>query len=96
LEKIVEKMAHNPAIIFNIAERGFLDEGKFADLILLDLNKKWTIDKSNIAYKCGWSPLEGLECTGNIESTFVNGEQVYRIGQEPVQGKGLRLRFIAK
>lgn len=96
LEKIVEKMAHNPAIIFNIADRGFLDEGKFADLILLDLNKKWTIDKSNIAYKCGWSPLEGLECTGNIESTFVNGEQVYRIGQEPVQGKGLRLRFIAK
>ncbi|MFZ1705717.1 MAG: dihydroorotase [Saprospiraceae bacterium] len=93
LEKIVEKMAHNPAICFNMAERGFVEEGKFADLVILDLNKKWTIDKSNIAYKCGWSPLEGLECKGEVVFTFVNGEIAYKKGEQPIQGKGMRLRF---
>lgn len=94
LEKIVEKMAHNPAICFNIAERGFLEEGKFADIVLLDLDKKWVVDKNNLAYKCGWSPLEGMEFTGEVVSTFVNGERVYMKGEEPIQGKGMRLRFL--
>lgn len=94
LEKIVEKMCHNPATCFKIAERGFLDEGKFADLVLLDINKEWTIQKNNLAYKCGWSPLEGFNCKGSVEYTFVNGEQVYRLGEEPLQGKGMRLRFL--
>ncbi|MBK6784290.1 MAG: dihydroorotase [Saprospiraceae bacterium] len=93
LEKIVEKMCHNPAICFRIGDRGFAEEGMFADLVVLDPNKKWIIDKSNIAYKCGWSPLEGMECKGEVSYTFVNGELVYKNGEEPIQGKGLRLRF---
>ena len=86
-------MCHNPAICFRIGDRGFAEEGMFADLVVLDPNKKWIIDKSNIAYKCGWSPLEGMECKGEVSYTFVNGELVYKNGEEPIQGKGLRLRF---
>ena len=58
LEKIVQKMSHNPAISFQIKERGFIREGYFADLVLVDLNKPWTVEKENIFAKCGWSPFE--------------------------------------
>jgi dihydroorotase-like cyclic amidohydrolase len=60
LERIVEKMAHNPAILFRIEKRGFIKEGYKADLVLVDLNENWTVEKENILYKCGWSPLEGM------------------------------------
>ncbi len=61
LEKIVEKACHNPAILFKIGRRGFIKEGFFADLVLVDLNQKYTVSKSNILYKCGWSPFEGAQ-----------------------------------
>ena len=59
LEKIVEKMCHNPATLYSIEKRGFIREGYFADLTIVDLNTSWTVDKNNILSKCGWSPLEG-------------------------------------
>ncbi len=58
LEKIVEKMCHNPAILFRVEKRGFIKEGYKADLVLVDLNEDWTVAKENLLYKCGWSPLE--------------------------------------
>lgn len=94
LEKIVEKMCHNPAICFNLVDRGYLDEGKYADMVLVDVNKPWTVQKNNIAYKCGWSPLEGKSFKGQVSSTFVNGIQAYTLGEEPIKGSGKRLRFL--
>jgi dihydroorotase len=77
LEKIVEKMCHNPAILFQIEKRGFIKEGYFADLVLVDLNNPWTVKKENILYKCGWSPFEGTTFKSRITQTFVNGSLVY-------------------
>lgn len=78
LEKIVEKMCHNPAILFQIEKRGFIKEGYFADLVLVDLNNPWTVKKDNIFYKCGWSPFEGTTFRSRITHTFVNGSLVYQ------------------
>ncbi len=78
LEKIVEKMCHNPAILFEIEKRGFIKEGYKADLILVDLNNPWTVQKDNILYKCGWSPFEGTTFKSRITHTFVNGNLVYK------------------
>lgn len=80
LEKVVEKMCHAPAICFRLRNRGFIREGYAADLVLIDLNKKSTVDKSNTFYKCGWSPLEGETFRTSIDSTFVNGNLVYKQG----------------
>lgn len=77
LEKIAEKMCHNPAILYDIEKRGFIREGYFADLTIVDLNKSWTVDKNNILYKCGWSPLEGTTFQTKVIHTFVNGNLVY-------------------
>lgn len=77
LEKIVEKMCHNPAILFQIEKRGFIKEGYFADLVLVDLNNPWVVKKDNILYKCGWSPFEGTTFKSRITHTFVNGSLVY-------------------
>jgi len=96
LERIVEKMCHNPAICFRIADRGYIDEGCFADLVMLDMEKEWTVEKSNIGYKCGWSPLEQMTFKGKVMKTLVNGIIAYEDGMEPVQGAGLRLRFLRK
>jgi dihydroorotase len=93
MEKVVEKMCHAPAECFQVASRGYLDEGMFADLVIIDPNKSWTIDKSNIYYKCGWSPLEGKLVTGKIESTYVNGQKVYDGNGDFRQGLGKRLKF---
>src|SRR5690606_11160214 len=72
LEKVVQKMMHNPAILFKIEKRGFVKEGFFADLALVDLNsQKWTVTKENVLAKCGWSPLEGVDVTTELESTGV-------------------------
>ncbi|MDO5970658.1 dihydroorotase [Flavivirga aquimarina] len=78
IEKVVEKMCHNPAILFQIARRGFIKEGYFADLVLVDLNNPWTVNKDNILYKCGWSPFEGVTFKSRITHTFLNGSLVYQ------------------
>ncbi len=77
IEKVVEKMCHNPAILFQIENRGFIKEGYFADLVVVDLNNPWTVKKENILYKCGWSPFEGTTFKSRITQTFVNGTLVY-------------------
>ncbi len=93
LEKIVEKTAHNPAILFQINKRGFIREGYYADLVLIDLAKPWTVNKDNILYKCGWSPLEGTTFTSRITHTFVNGNIIYKNGVFNDEIKGQRLEF---
>lgn len=80
LEKIVEKMCHNPATLYGIANRGFIREGYYADLTMVDLNESWTVNKDNILSKCGWSPLEGTTFQTKITHTFVNGNLVYTNG----------------
>jgi len=94
LEKMVEKMCHNPAILYHIEKRGFIREGYFADLTLVDLNAKWTVAKDNILYKCAWSPLEGTTFTTKVIKTFVNGNLVYDNGHfdERVKGQALIIR----
>jgi len=93
LEKIVEKTAHNPAILFKINKRGFIREGYYADLVLVDLSKPWTVNKDNILYKCGWSPLEGTTFTSRVTHTFVNGNLIYKEGVFNDTQKGERLEF---
>lgn len=92
-EQIVEKMCHAPAICFRLENRGFIREGYAADLVLLDLNKASTVDKSNIFYKCGWSPLEGQTFQSSINSTFVNGNLVFKDGLFFDENCGERLLF---
>lgn len=77
LEKIVEKMCHNPAILFQIKNRGYIKKGYKADLVLVDLHAPWTVNKDNILYKCGWSPFEGFTFKSRISHTLVNGKIVY-------------------
>ena len=77
LEKIVEKMCHNPAKLFKIEKRGFIKEGYKADLCLVDLNSPWTVQDANIFYKCEWSPFKGTTFKSRITHTFVNGQLVY-------------------
>ena len=91
LEKIVEKMAHSPAICFQIENRGFIREGYWADLVLVDLNKRLTVSRSNVLYKCGWSPFEGQTFASSVVSTIVSGNLVYENGKitEGVFGKRL-------
>ena len=93
LEKIVEKMCHNPAILFNIKNRGFIREGFFADLVILRKNQDWVINKSNILYKCGWSPFEGKKINSTISHTFVNGNLVYENGKFNQNTMGKKIEF---
>ncbi len=93
LEKIVRKSAHNVAEMFQISNRGFIREGYAADLVLVDLNKPWTVSKGNILYKCGWSPFEGQEFKSQVITTFVNGNKVYDKGQVIEGQNGQRLLF---
>ena len=93
LEKIVEKMCHNPAKLFRIKKRGFIKEGYYADLTILDLNKSWTVSKENILYKCGWSPFEGHTFKSSVQSCFVNGNLVYNSGEFDESFRGLPLEF---
>ena len=78
IEKVVEKMCHNPAIIFNISKRGFIKKGFKADIVLINMQKKWVVSKANILYKCNWSPLEGFEFNSKVIYTLVNGQIVYK------------------
>ena len=91
LEKIAEKMCHNPAILYHIEKRGFIREGYFADLTLVDLNTSWTVSKENILYKCGWSPVEGTTFHSSITQTFVNGNLVYNNGNFNENSRGMAL-----
>jgi len=93
LEKIVEKMCHNPAILFRIEKRGFIRKGFQADLVLIDLNQAWKVQKNNILYKCAWSPFENHSFTSKITHTFVNGNLVYCMGNFTETNKGQRLLF---
>jgi dihydroorotase len=93
LEKIIEKMSHNPAILFNIKQRGFIKKGYFADLVLVDLNNSWTVKKDNLIYKCGWSPFEETTFKSKVISTFVNGELIYHNGMFNDKLKGMALEF---
>ncbi|WP_281846214.1 dihydroorotase [Olleya namhaensis] len=78
IEKIVEKFCHNPAILFEVEKRGYIREGYYADLVVVDLNNPWTVNKDNILYKCGWSPFEGTTFKSRITHTFVNGGLAYK------------------
>ena len=91
LEKIVEKMCHNPAILYHIEKRGFIREGYYADLVLVDMDAPWTVSKENILYKCGWSPLEGTLFTTQVTHTLVNGHLVYELGVFDEELKGMAL-----
>ncbi|MCS6832790.1 MAG: amidohydrolase family protein, partial [Flammeovirgaceae bacterium] len=93
LEKIVQKMCHNVAIIFRIKERGFIREGYWADLVLVDINKPYKVTKENLLYKCGWSPFEGHTFSSTITHTFVSGHLVYENGNFDESVKGKRLVF---
>lgn len=81
IEKLVEKMCHNPAIIFNIKDRGYIREGYHADLVLIDPFRPWAVNKENILYKSGWSPFEGVTFRSRVTHTFVNGQLVYDNGK---------------
>lgn len=93
LEKVVEKMSHAVATCFQIAERGYIREGYFADLVMVDLGRPSRVSADNILYKCGWSPLEGFEFPATVTHTFVNGHLVYGNGVFDESQCGQRMRF---
>ena len=93
LEKIVTKMCHNPADLFEIEKRGYIRKGYFADLVLIDLNCPWKVDKKNILYKCGWSPFENVVFDSRVTQTFVNGKLVFNEGEFDSKLQGRRLTF---
>lgn len=92
-ELVVEKMCHAPAELFQIEKRGFIREGYYADLVLVNPNKTYQVSKDNILYKCGWSPFEGQQFSHTIEKTFVNGKIVFDIGEIIESGVGMPLTF---
>ena len=93
MEQLVQKMSHAVAECFQINNRGYIREGFFADLVMVNMNKRYTISKENILYKCGWSPLEGFVSPATIENTFVNGRLVYGNGNFDESKFGERLSF---
>ncbi len=93
LEKIVEKMCHNPAILFNIKERGFIREKYKADLCLINPDDPWRVSRDNILYKCGWSPFEGITFRSKVVQTIVNGIPIYNKGMFNEDYRGQRLVF---
>jgi len=93
LERIVEKMCHAPAICFEIDDRGFVDEGCWADFSLLDLDKEWTVTQEGLHYKCGWSPFVGHTFKGQVQSTVVSGHLAYHKGRFDESKKGKRMTF---
>ncbi len=93
LEKIVEKMSHAVADCFQIDKRGYLDEGYWADVAIVDVNKKWTVSKDNILYKCNWSPLENVQLQGGVDATIVSGHLAFHDNQIIENFMGKRLIF---
>jgi dihydroorotase len=96
LEKVIEKMAHAPATLFAIPDRGFIREGYYADLVLIDPSRPNSVQPSNILYKCGWSPFEGDTFKSTITKTFVNGHLAYADGVFDESKSGMRLLFNRK
>jgi dihydroorotase len=93
LEKVVERACHAPALLFGVENRGFIREGYWADLVVVDPKKSFTVSKENILYLCGWSPLEGHTFKNTIHQTFVNGVSVYENGKVNQSSRGMRLSF---
>ena len=93
LERIVEKMCHAPAQCFRILDRGYLDPGYWADVVLLDPEEIWTVSKDNLLYKCRWSPFEGHAFKGRVKSTIVSGHLAYHQGQFFENKMGERMQF---
>ena len=93
IERVVEKMCHAVADCFQVAERGYIREGYYADLVIADLNKPMTVEKENVLYKCGWSPLENEKFTASVTHTFVNGHMVYGNNGFDESQMGMRLKF---
>ncbi len=93
LEHVVEKMCHAPARLFDVKDRGFIREGFFADLVLVDMDAPWVVTPDTLFYKCGWSPLEGQRFRARVEKTWVNGGLVYTDGQVDRSARGERLLF---
>ncbi len=93
LERIVEKMSHAVAELFEIEDRGYIAAGQFADLVVVDLDNPWIVEKDNILYKCGWSPFEGYTFKSKVMQTFVNGHLVYNMGEIDEDYRGKRLTF---
>ena len=92
-ERVIEKMCHAPAICFQLKERGFIREGYYADLVLVDPNQPKVVDREGLHYQCGWSPFEGVQFKHQVETAFVNGTKVYNKGAFAAPGKGMRLQF---
>ena len=86
-------MCHAPAICLQVRDRGYLDEGMWADVIIVDIENQWTVEKENIFYKCNWSPFEGHQFTGRVETTIVSGHIAWDNGQFFEDKKGERLEF---
>jgi len=93
LERVVEKMSHAVAECFNIEDRGYIKVGQFADLVVVDLDNPWTVEKENLLYKCGWSPMEGQTFKSKVMQTFVNGHLVYNMGEIDEDYRGKRMTF---
>lgn len=93
LERIAEKMSHAVADLFQIEKRGYIREGYKADLVVVDLNNPWTVEKENLLYKCQWSPFENTKFNSKVVTTFVNGRAVYNSGQFDETKRGQRLMF---
>ncbi|MFK7748455.1 MAG: dihydroorotase [Kordia sp.] len=93
LEKIVQKMCHNPARLFQVKDRGFIKEGFYADLVVVDLEKSYTVTRDNVLYKCGWSPFEGVTLDSTVTHTFLNGNLAYKEGTFSEKRHGKQLEF---
>ncbi|MEJ1372217.1 MAG: amidohydrolase family protein, partial [Candidatus Sedimenticola sp. (ex Thyasira tokunagai)] len=93
LEQVVEKCCHGPARLFDIKERGYLREGYWADLALLDLTSPYRVERADTLYKCGWSPMEGERLRTRVITTLVNGQVAYHEGRVNNAVRGQRLEF---
>lgn len=93
IEKVIQKMCHAPADLFRIENRGFIREGFFADLVLVDPNHNWIVSPENILYKCGWSPFEGLEFSNKVVATYINGVPAFKNDKIDESVKGKRITF---
>lgn len=93
LQKIVTKMCHNPADLFQVERRGYIRKGYYADIVLLDLNSPWKVEKKNILYKCKWSPFEGITFDSKVTHTFINGKLVFENGKFDDSFRGREITF---
>lgn len=93
IEKVIDKMCHAPADLFKIRKRGYIREGYYADLVLINPDKKYRVSKENILYKCAWSPFEGTTFDYSVQTTFVNGHKVFDEGEIDLNFRGKRLLF---